>query len=71
MVAEVESPNRRYPANAPTETEIMIQPLYVMKMSLRPVRNRDLTLELGTGLPTEKQDRKRGEEGGTHMSMKA
>lgn len=52
MVAEVESPNRRYPANAPTETEIMIQPLYVMKMSLRPVRNRDLTLELGTGLPT-------------------
>lgn len=34
FVDEVVFPKKRYPRNAPKETEIMIQPLYVMNMSL-------------------------------------
>lgn len=34
MVAVVRLPNSRYPSPAPTDTAIMIHPLYVMNMSL-------------------------------------
>ncbi len=39
MTTEVRLPKRRYPKPAPTDTAIMIHPLYVMKMSLFLVRH--------------------------------